>query len=165
MAAFGKVHHSTKAVELTESETEYVVSCVKHVMTEHIVLEFVITNTIAEQLLIDTCINLESTDSAETYNVIETVNAPILRCGIAARAWLVLQCNPDSLFGSPAQFMAELKFRVVEVDPISGDVEGDEHGFQEEYPLEDVEILSADFIAEVLVPIFLDYDCVLGQDR
>jgi len=154
LAAFGKVHHSTEAVELTESETEYVVSCVKHVMIEHIVLEFVIKNTIAEQLLINTCINLESTDSAETYNVLETVNAPILRCGIAARAWLVLQCNPDSLFGSPAQFMAELKFRVVEVDPISGDVEGDEHGFQEEYPLEDVEILSADFIAEAKIGEF-----------
>jgi len=49
--------------------------------------------------------------------------------------------------------MAELKFRVVEVDPVSGDIEGDEDGFQEEYPLEDVEISSADFIAKVIVPV------------
>ena len=45
--------------------------------------------------------------------------------------------------------MAELKFRVIEVDPTTGDIEGDEEGFQEEYPLEDVEIATADFIAKV----------------
>jgi len=154
LAAFGEVHRSTRAVELTESETEYVVSCIKHVMMEHIVLEFVITNTISDQLLVDTCINLERADCAETYNIVATVNAPVLHCGIAARAWVVLHCNPDSTFGSAARFMAELKFRVVEVDPVSGDIEGDEDGFQEEYPLEDVEISSADFIAKAKIEEF-----------
>mmetsp|Transcript_3375 Transcript_3375/g.9905 ORF Transcript_3375/g.9905 Transcript_3375/m.9905 type:complete len:108 (+) Transcript_3375:2381-2704(+) len=98
-------------------------------------------------------INLERADCAETYYIVATVNAPVLHCGIAARAWVVLHCSSDSTFGSAARFMAELKFRVVEVDPVSGDIEGDEDGFQEEYPLEDVEISSADFIAKVIVPV------------
>jgi coatomer protein complex subunit gamma len=67
------------------------------------------------------------------------------------------------MFGSSARYMAELKFKVVDVDPISGDIEGDEEGFQEEYPLEDVEISSADFIAEVLIPVSQDYDCVQAK--
>jgi coatomer protein complex subunit gamma len=67
------------------------------------------------------------------------------------------------MFGSSARYMAELKFKVVDVNPISGDIEGDEEGFQEEYPLEDVEISSADFIAEVLIPVSQDYDCVQAK--
>ena len=55
LAALGRVFRSTPPVELTESETEYVVSYIKHVMDDHIVLEFTITNTIADQLLMDTC--------------------------------------------------------------------------------------------------------------
>ena len=56
LAALGNVFRSTMPVELTESETEYVVSYVKHVMNEHIVLEFTITNTIADQLRVDICV-------------------------------------------------------------------------------------------------------------
>jgi coatomer subunit gamma len=40
IAAFGALFKSSvKPVELTESETEYVVSCVKHIFNEHIVFQ------------------------------------------------------------------------------------------------------------------------------
>ena len=55
LAALGRVFRSTPPVELTESETEYVVSYIKHIMDDHIVLEFAVTNTIADQLLTDAC--------------------------------------------------------------------------------------------------------------
>ena len=55
LATFGQVYTSTSSLELTEAETEYVVSCIKHVMTScSIILEFAITNTISDQLLVDT---------------------------------------------------------------------------------------------------------------
>jgi coatomer subunit gamma len=38
---------------------------------------------------------------------------------------------------------------VVEVDPTTGEVEGEPAGFAEEYPLEDLEIATADFMAKV----------------
>lgn len=69
--------------------------------------------------------------------------------GSTARTWLVLQGNTGSIFGAAAHFMAELKFRVVEIDPTSGEVAGHQDGFREEYPLEDIEISTADFIAKV----------------
>jgi coatomer protein complex subunit gamma len=154
LAALGRVFRSTPPVELTESETEYVVSYIKHVMDDHIVLEFTITNTIADQLLTDTCVKLEQVDSTESYEIVTSVSAPILRCGTTARSWLVLRSRSDSRFGVAAHFMAELKFRVVEVDPVTGEIEGDEEGFQEEYPLEDVEFSTADFVAKANIGEF-----------
>jgi coatomer protein complex subunit gamma len=154
LAALGTVFRSTLPLELTESETEYVVSCVKHVMDEHIVLEFAITNTIADQLLVDTSVKLEPVEPIETYSIVSSVGAPSLHCGATARSWIVLRCCPGSRMGAAAHFMAELKFRVVEVDPGTGEIEGDEEGFHEEYPLEDVEISTTDFMAKASIGEF-----------
>jgi coatomer protein complex subunit gamma len=41
LAAYGGVLKSSPVVELTESETEYVVKAIKHIYKEHIVLQFV----------------------------------------------------------------------------------------------------------------------------
>lgn len=41
LAPYGSVLKSSPVVELTESETEYVVRAVKHVFKKHIVLQFV----------------------------------------------------------------------------------------------------------------------------
>lgn len=39
--------------------------------------------------------------------------------------------------------------QVLDVDPATGEVEGDEEGFPEEYPLEQLSIATADFMARV----------------
>jgi len=50
-----------------------------------------------------------------------------------------------------AQFVAELKFHVIEVDSETGQIEGDEAGFAEEYPLEDVELSTTYFMVKARV--------------
>ena len=50
LASLGRVFRSAAPVELTESETEYVVRCVKHIMDAHVVLDFTVSNTIEEQV-------------------------------------------------------------------------------------------------------------------
>ena len=50
LASLGRVFRSAAPVELTESETEYVVRCVKHIMDGYVVLDFTISNTIEEQV-------------------------------------------------------------------------------------------------------------------
>lgn len=50
LASLGRVFRSTAPVELTESETEYVVRCVKHIMDRDVVLDFTISNTIEGQV-------------------------------------------------------------------------------------------------------------------
>ena len=51
---------------------------------------------------------------------------------------------------TPATFACELKFNVVEVDPKTGEPEGDPDGFAEEYPVEDLEVNTSDFMARKL---------------
>jgi len=51
IANLGAVFKSSQPSELTESETEYVVKCTKHVFNEYISLQFSVTNTIPDQLL------------------------------------------------------------------------------------------------------------------
>jgi coatomer protein complex subunit gamma len=144
----GCVFRSTGPIELTESETEYVVSYVKHVIDDHVVLEFIITNTIADQLLVDVGVSLQAAEDNNAYSVVKSIDAPKLRCGVVSRSWLVLRRNPRMECVFAAQFVAELKFHVLEVDSITGEIEGDEAGFAEEYPLEDVELTTTDFMAK-----------------
>ena len=92
----------------------------------------------------------QAPDSPQHYDHVASVHDPILRCGATERAWLILRGSPGSTFGAPAHFLAELKFRVVEIDPATGEFEGDEEGFPEDYPLEDIEISTADFVAKVI---------------
>lgn len=42
--------------------------------------------------------------------------------------------------------------QALDVDPATGEVEGDEEGFPEEYPLEQLNIATADFMAKVINP-------------
>lgn len=48
LAEYGPVlNSSTKPIQLTESETEYQVTCVKHVFSEHIVFQVHLNNTVS----------------------------------------------------------------------------------------------------------------------
>jgi coatomer protein complex subunit gamma len=64
-ASYGPLLHSTKPVPLTESETEYVVSCVRHVFAEHIVFQFDCTNTINDQLLENVYVQMEALEISD----------------------------------------------------------------------------------------------------
>ena len=48
--------------------------------------------------------------------------------GTISRSWLVLRRDLERSAAYAAQFVAELKFRVLEIDPTTAEVEGDEDG-------------------------------------
>ena len=50
-ASCGKLFCSSKVLALTESETEYMVKCVKHIFDEHVIFQFTVDNTIEDQML------------------------------------------------------------------------------------------------------------------
>lgn len=108
LASLGSVFRSTPPVALTESETEYLVACTKHILDEYIVLEFSITNTITDQLLTEVCLlqrsRLECTscficktgvslefagEGSSAYEVISSIKVPQLRCGASVSLWYV----------------------------------------------------------------------------
>lgn len=55
----GPILKSSLPVELTESETEYVVQCIKHVFKDHVVLQFDCTNTLNDQILENVTVSME----------------------------------------------------------------------------------------------------------
>ena len=149
LAELGRVFRTCKPVELTESETEYVVSCTKHVMDAYVVLQFDVTNTIAEQKLVGVTVSVEGSEP-ELYGdePVLVVPSKELKYGIPGHTFVVVARNPEAPI-VPASFTCELVFSVVEVDPDTGDIEGDEKGFADTYPLEDLELVCADFMAKV----------------
>eukprot|EP00549_Striatella_unipunctata_P007387 CAMPEP_0118712864 /NCGR_PEP_ID=MMETSP0800-20121206/25123_1 /TAXON_ID=210618 ORGANISM="Striatella unipunctata, Strain CCMP2910" /NCGR_SAMPLE_ID=MMETSP0800 /ASSEMBLY_ACC=CAM_ASM_000638 /LENGTH=810 /DNA_ID=CAMNT_0006618103 /DNA_START=348 /DNA_END=2780 /DNA_ORIENTATION=- len=150
LASLGRVFRTSQPVALTESETEYVVTCIKHIYEEQLVLQFTVQNTIETQCLKNVTVAIDDSDS-ELFDVSGEIAAESIAYGETKNCFTVLQRNMDSSL-MPGVFACELHFSLVEVDPVSGEEEGE--GFDEEYPTDDLEITTADFMAKVSVPDF-----------
>lgn len=161
LAALGRTFRSSQPVQLTESETEYVVQCIKHIFPSHVVLQFTVQNTIEEQRLDNVTVVLDDSD-AEAFNVSGEIAADGIAYGETKSCFAVLERNADAAL-SPSTMACELRFTVVQVDPTTGEAEGD--AFEEEYPLEDLEISTADFMAKVSVPDFRKAWDTVGNDN
>ncbi|KAF9112380.1 coatomer subunit gamma [Mortierella sp. AM989] len=164
--SFGPLFKSTaKPVELTESETEYVVSCVKHVFAHHVVFQFNIKNTLNDSVLED--VNVLMTPNDEEVSLVEKVLIPAPQLvydvpGVAYVAYerTVLEEYPECTFTN------ELKFIVKDCDPQTG--EPDEEGFEDDYQVEEVSLAIADFVLPSYIPSFnkawedlgIDYEVV-----
>eukprot|EP00978_Attheya_sp_CCMP212_P013599 scaffold34139_cov45-Attheya_sp.AAC.2 len=150
LASLGRVFRSSAPVPLTENETEYVVQCIKHIFAEHVVLQFTVQNTIDDQRLENVTVAVDGNDS-ELFEVSGEIAAEKIPYGETVNCFTVLDRNAEASLG-PNSFACELHFTVVQVDPATGEDEGD--SFEEEYPLEDLEIATADFMGKVAVGDF-----------
>jgi coatomer protein complex subunit gamma len=149
LAALGRVFRSSPPKALSEEEAEYVVTCVKHVMPDHIILQFPIQNTIEDQRLVNCTVTVEG--DSECFEVAGEVAAESIKYGETANAFTVISRNPDAPL-APCNFECVLNFGVIQVDPKSGEDESEP--FEEEYPLEELEVATSDFMAKVSVPDF-----------
>jgi len=149
LAALGRIFRSSSPVDLTESETEYVVRCVKHILPAHVILQFTIQNTIDDQRLDNVTVSIDGSD-AELLEVTGEIPAEQIAYGKTENCWVILERKEGTIV--PVTFACELNFSVVNVDPATGEEEGE--GFQEEYPLEDLGITTSDFMAKVAVGDF-----------
>jgi coatomer protein complex subunit gamma len=144
LASLGRTFRSTPAVPLTELETEYVVSCVKHIFEANVVLQFIIQNTIDDQKLTNVTIAIEGDN--ELFTVTGEIPCPEIKYGDKGSCFVVLE-RDQSFALMPSSFECEMHFGVVGVDPNSGEEEGD--SFEEEYAIEALEISTSDFMAKV----------------
>ncbi|KAF8755867.1 Coatomer subunit delta [Rhizoctonia solani] len=146
LASYGPVlGSSVKPVQLTESETEYVVACVKHLFKEHVVFQFNVTNTLPDTLLEQVVVTMapsEETGASFTEDFI--IPIPALSAASPSGAVYVSHTRVDPSTYSLGSFSCTLKFISKEVDPTSGEPEED--GYEDEYNLEDVEISAGDWI-------------------
>lgn len=149
LAAYGPVLKSSQVVELTESETEYVVSAVKHIFKEHIVLQYDIKNTLDQTVLENVTILASPSDEDEpTLEEEYIIPAPALKTNEPGVAYVAFKkLGGEQAFPTTA-FTNVLKFTSKEIDPTTGEAE--EGGYEDEYEVENLELTGADFV----VPAF-----------
>ncbi len=144
LKAYGDVLKSSAVVELTESETEYVVSVVKHIFKEHIVLQYDIKNTLEATILDNVTVLVAPSEDEEPALEEEfIIPAPRLKTNEPGVVYVAFKKLTDPSFPITT-FSNILKFTSKEIDPTSGDAE--EGGYEDEYELENLELSGADFI-------------------
>lgn len=148
-ASFGRVFRSLTPIPLTETETEYVVHCVKHIFENHVVFQFITQNTIEDQRLDNVSVSVEGDDCA--FEVTGELPAQSIAYGQSTSCYTVLERIPGVSISSCA-FNCELKFTLVQVDPATGEEEGE--SYEEEYPLEELDLYISDFMLQNAVPDF-----------
>ncbi|KAJ2159338.1 coatomer subunit gamma [Coemansia sp. RSA 552] len=148
LAAFGdQPLVSSRAVALTEDETEYVVRCVKHIYPAHVVFQFDVTNTIPEQVIeqAEVAMEADDEDTTELLNPVVVVPAPTLRCDEPASTYVAFE-RTDPTSAVAANFACTLRFVVRECDPATNEPIEDEEGFDDEYSLEAVDLGAGDYM-------------------
>lgn len=143
-ADLGRAFRSTAEVALTETEMEYVVTCVKHIFQTHVVLQFTILNTLDEQRLLDVIVNVD-VGEPDLYEVDRVIPAASAKYGEQANCFVALKRLGEA---APTGLSCQLTFKVVAVDAATGEMDADDKGYDEEYPLEDLELLTHDFMAK-----------------
>ncbi|XP_061178687.1 coatomer subunit gamma-2-like [Saccostrea echinata] len=139
---------SSLPVELTESETEYVVQCIKHTFGRYIVFQFDCTNTLNDQVLERVTVQMEP---AEGFEVLKMIPCPSLPYNKPGTTYTMVRLPEDAQLVT-GTFSCVLKFIVKDCDPNTG--EPDDEGYEDEYVLEDVEVTVADHVQRVIKPNF-----------
>ncbi|KAK0532698.1 coatomer subunit gamma [Tilletia horrida] len=146
MAGYGPLLSSSeKAAELTERETEYVVSAVKHVFAEHIVVQYNVSNTVPDTVLENVAVVVGgAADIGLQEDFILTIDA--LSASNPNGVVYVSFTRTEGSSSFPIGALQNtLRFVSKEVDPSSGEPE--EEGYDDEYQTEDLELGVADYVS------------------
>jgi coatomer protein complex subunit gamma len=147
MKEYGALLKSSPIVELTESETEYVVSVIKHIFQEHIVLQYEVKNTLPDTILEEVSV-LATPEAEDELEEDFILPAPKLSTDEPGTIYVSFRkVSGEAAFVS-STFTNILKFTSKEIDPSTGEPE--ESGYDDEYQVEDLDLNGADYV----VPAF-----------
>ena len=151
LKAHGALLRSSSPVELTESETEYVVSVIKHIYKEHLVLQYDIKNTMPDTVLEE--VSVVATPSEEEESLEEDFTIPVTKLAGEQPGTAFVSFKKSSDVAYPiTSFTNVLKFTSKEIDPTTG--EPDESGYEDEYQVEDLELLGSDYVTPAFAGSF-----------
>ncbi|KAI0281688.1 coatomer subunit gamma [Russula aff. rugulosa BPL654] len=151
LVSYGAILNSSKPVPLTENETEYQVSCVKHVFRERIVFQFNVSNTMPDTILEQVSVIMQPpVDCGLTEDFI--IPAPTLSSANSPGVVYVSFTReaPDDY--ATASLPCVLKFVSKEVDPATGEPEAE--GYEDEYQLEEVELAAG---GDYIIPSYSNF--------
>ncbi|PWN48580.1 Coatomer, gamma subunit, partial [Violaceomyces palustris] len=147
---------SVKAVELTERETEYVVTAVKHIFAEHIVVQYNVTNTLPDTVLENVAVIVGgAAEAGLTEDFI--LDVPSLSASSpSGSVYVSFTRSGGSTDFAQAALQNTLRFVSKEVDPSSGEPE--EEGYDDEYQTEDLELGVADYVTPCYANFSQEWD-------
>jgi coatomer protein complex subunit gamma len=143
MHPFGSVLKSSPVVELTESETEYVVSVVKHIFKEHVVLQYEVKNTLPDTVLEDVSVVATPAEDEELEEDFIIPAAKLVTDEPGTIYVSFKKTNGETSF-PVSSFTNVLKFTTKEIDPTTGEPE--ETGYEDEYQVEDLDLTGSDYV-------------------
>ncbi|KAI7902419.1 adaptin N terminal region-domain-containing protein [Cokeromyces recurvatus] len=148
-ASFGALFKSSKPIELTERETEYVVNCVKHIFAKHIIFQFNCINTLNDQLLEN--VHMRMQPEIEGLVQVAEIPADKLEYNVPNTIYVAFeQGNIEELANVP--FTNTLQFEVKDCDSMTG--EADPEGYEDEYQVENTEVMTSDYIRPMYIANF-----------
>ncbi|RMZ74837.1 hypothetical protein DV737_g5692, partial [Chaetothyriales sp. CBS 132003] len=153
LAAYGHVLKSSAPVELTESETEYVVTAVKHILKHAVVIQYDIKNTLESTVLDNVTVLAAPSEDEEEPTLEEDfiIPAPRLKTNEPGVVYVAFKkIDPDRF--PITSISNSLKFTSKEVDPTTDEPE--ETGYDDEYEIENVELSGADFVSPAFAGSF-----------
>ncbi|KAF6003761.1 Coatomer subunit gamma-2 [Cyanidiococcus yangmingshanensis] len=144
---------SSRPFDLTDSEAEFLVTGMKHVYPNALVIQFRLTNTLEDQQL-QTCVVELDTKEIANLVVREHIPAPVVKFGEPNWCFVILEnrdADAELLTPDLGLLPAKLVYHVTEVDPWTKQPQ-DEHGFADTFVLEELEIELKDYIQPLELP-------------
>ena len=143
MREFGNVLKSSPPVELTEAETEYVVSVVKHIFKEHIVLQYEVKNTLPATVLENVSVVATPSDEEELEEVF-IIQAEKLETDVPGKVYVAFR-KVNGEGSLPISTISNvLKFTSKEIDPTTNEPE--EKGYDDEYEVAEFDLSGSDYV-------------------
>ena len=153
LKALGTVLHTSQPVELTETETEYPVTVLKHIFKDHLVLQYEIKNNVAETVLENLSVIATPSEDDEEQPLEEDFTIPITKLtpDQPGTVFVAFKKDPDVTYPITS-FTNALKFTSKDIDPTTG--EPDSSGYEDEYPVEDLELVGSDYVSPAFAGSF-----------
>ncbi|KAF9270770.1 coatomer subunit gamma [Marasmius fiardii PR-910] len=152
-ASYGSVLNSSSTpVQLTENETEYQVTCVKHIFKEHVIFQYNVSNTLPDTVLerVEVIMQPQSEDTGLTEEFIMPLAS--LSSSTSPGIVYVSFSRDDPEQYALGSFSCSLKFISKEVDPSTGEPE--EEGYPDEYQLEEIELSAG---GDYIIPSYATF--------
>ncbi|RXW24547.1 hypothetical protein EST38_g1280 [Candolleomyces aberdarensis] len=146
------LNSSATPAQLTESETEYQVTCVKHIFKEHIVFQYNVSNTLPDTVLEQLSVIMTPQD--EESGLVEDFIIPLPSLSSVTSPGIVYVSftREDPTKYSIGSFGCTLKFISKELDPTTQEPE--EEGYEDEYQLEEVELSAG---GDYIIPSYATF--------
>lgn len=143
MKNYGSLLKSSSIVELTESETEYVVSAIKHIFKEHIVLQYEVKNTLPDTVIENVSVVATPAEEEELEEDF-IIPAAKLATDEPGTIYVSFKKSGGEASFPVSSFSNSLKFTSKEIDPTTGEPE--EGGYDDEYEVEALELTGSDYV-------------------